>query len=316
MIPPEMINLIGSELGAKNITYIEKDLYLQGLLLELEKSRYFREKFTFKGGTCLTKAYFGYYRFSEDLDFTWIRQEDFKAKSEKAVRRMLSGEITQLLELYESAAKRLGLDFLPHKHERRYTEFGSSNRFATFKFWYKASDSSEAFIKIQVNFLEELIEKPVKMPLLPLTPQLSESLGLEYPQYCALATKTAMLYCYTLKEIGAEKARAMLTRRGFKARDIIDLYYLSTKGITIQTEKQAIIRKTIFMLKYLKYKENLKKKKFEGQFTLGTEEKLMLTKPDTNMQQFADMTLQELSRLAQEVRAAAFAQTRTTSSTL
>jgi len=158
-----MINLIGSELGAKNITYIEKDLYLQGLLLELEKSRYFREKFTFKGGTCLTKAYFGYYRFSEDLDFTWIRQEDFKAKSEKAVRRMLSGEITQLLELYESAAKRLGLDFLPHKHERRYTEFGSSNRFATFKFWYKPIDSErETFIKIQLNFVEKIVHKPTK----------------------------------------------------------------------------------------------------------------------------------------------------------
>ena len=145
------------------ITYIEKDLYLQGLLLELEKSRYFREKFTFKGGTCLTKAYFGYYRFSEDLDFTWIRQEDFKAKSEKAVRRMLSGEITQLLELYESAAKRLGLDFLPHKHERRYTEFGSSNRFATFKFWYKPIDSErETFIKIQLNFVEKIVHKPTK----------------------------------------------------------------------------------------------------------------------------------------------------------
>ena len=35
MIPPEMINLIGSELGAKNITYIEKDLYLQGFINRL-----------------------------------------------------------------------------------------------------------------------------------------------------------------------------------------------------------------------------------------------------------------------------------------
>jgi predicted nucleotidyltransferase component of viral defense system len=62
---------------------IEKDLLLQGLLLQLSKSKYFSEKFVFKGGTCLTKAYFGYYRFSEDLDFTWINQKAFEGKPEK-----------------------------------------------------------------------------------------------------------------------------------------------------------------------------------------------------------------------------------------
>ncbi len=30
-------------------------------------------KFVFKGGTCLRKAYFADYRFSEDLDFTAVR---------------------------------------------------------------------------------------------------------------------------------------------------------------------------------------------------------------------------------------------------
>ncbi|HZX19690.1 MAG TPA: nucleotidyl transferase AbiEii/AbiGii toxin family protein, partial [archaeon] len=90
MIEKEMLNWLSDKLKIQNIALIEKDLLLQGLLNELSKSEYFSENFVFKGGTCLTKAYFGYYRFSEDLDFTWISQKNFENKTEKQIRKILS----------------------------------------------------------------------------------------------------------------------------------------------------------------------------------------------------------------------------------
>ncbi|HLC79069.1 MAG TPA: nucleotidyl transferase AbiEii/AbiGii toxin family protein [archaeon] len=304
MIPKDMITKIAAEMKTQNITHIEKDLYLQGLLIELEKSEYFKENFTFKGGTCLTKAYFGYYRFSEDLDFTWIKQEEFQGKSEKTVRKILSKEITKLLEIFESSAKSLDLDFKPNKSDRHYIEFGASNRFATFKFWYSPTSTEQktTFIKIQINFLEKLSHSPTKMQLMPITPQLEKYLALEYPIYSALATKATELYTYDLKEIAAEKARAILTRRGFKARDIVDLYYISKRGITIQTEKATIIKKTIFMLKYLKYAENLKNKKFPEKLDFGAETGLIITALPKGFDKFARKTLKELNKLAEWIR--------------
>lgn len=49
---------------------IEKDYILNWLLAGIVNSEELRDKWIFKGGTCLKKCYFENYRFSEDLDFT------------------------------------------------------------------------------------------------------------------------------------------------------------------------------------------------------------------------------------------------------
>jgi predicted nucleotidyltransferase component of viral defense system len=51
---------------------IEKDYVLSWLLFGIGKNDRLKEKWVFKGGTCLKKCYFETYRFSEDLDFTVI----------------------------------------------------------------------------------------------------------------------------------------------------------------------------------------------------------------------------------------------------
>ncbi|MFH1588663.1 MAG: hypothetical protein ABIA76_04985, partial [Candidatus Diapherotrites archaeon] len=93
-----------------------------------------------------------------------------------------------------------------------------------------------------------------------------------------------------------------LTRRGFKARDIIDLYYLAKKGATIKAVKKMAIEKTKFMFKYLKYKENMKNKKFEEKFKIGEEELLMIEEVGKGFNKFAEKTLKELNELAEEIR--------------
>jgi len=303
MIPTDLIEKISRDLKIRELQLTEKDLYLQALLVKLSKSEYFSENFVFKGGTCLTKAYFGYYRFSEDLDFTWINQKAFEGKSENQIRKMLSKEINGIMEIIEKSAKELGLEFKPVKSDKHYVQLGGSNRFATFKLWYnQAREERETFIKIQLNFVDIIFHKPEKRKLNAIAIAKKEELQLEYPEYSDYTTSSPAFYCYGPKEIAAEKIRALLTRRGFKARDIIDLYYLSREGATINAVKKMAIEKTEFMLKYLKYWENLKNKKFQEKYGIVEEERLMIEETGKGFEEFAEKTLKELNKIAEETR--------------
>lgn len=306
MIPGSMIGWLADKLKIERKELIEKDMYLQGLLLELADSDYFSENFVFKGGTCLIKVYFGYYRFSEDLDFTWIKQSLFENKSENQIRRLLSREINRLLELFVSVSKKLELDFKPAKSNRRYVELGGSNRFATFKFWYEPTTSkTETFIKIQINFVEKIFCKPKKRKIDAIACKLEEQLEFLYPKYAKLATRSPKFFVYDLREIASEKVRALLTRRGFKTRDIVDLYVLSSskKGVSVESVKNLAFEKTRFMLRYQKYTDNLKHKNFEELFRPGDEQKLMITElDDERFKPFVKKTIKQLNTFAEELR--------------
>jgi len=303
MIKEETLNWLSEKLVIKSIHLIEKDLLLQGLLLGLAKSKYFSENFVFKGGTCLTKAYFGYYRFSEDLDFTWINQKAFEGKTENQIRKMLSKEINKIMEIIEKAAKELGFGFKPMKSDKHYIRLGGSNRFATFKLWYKpTTEDRETFLKIQFNFVDKIFHKPKKRKLKAIAEKYAEDFSYLYSKHASLATKSPTFYCYDLKEIAAEKIRALLTRRGFKSRDIIDLYYLAKKGATIKSVKKMAIEKTMFMLRYLKYGENLKNKKFEEELEVGEGQRLVIKALNKGFKKFSQDTLRELNELADELR--------------
>ncbi len=304
MIPSDFVEKVAENLGIREAKIVEKDLYLQGLLIELSKSGYFTENFVFKGGTCLTKAYFGYYRFSEDLDFTWLDKKAFEGKTENQIRKILSKEINKIMEILATAAKELGLDFKAEKSNKHYVQLGGSNRFTTFKFWYKPSNPTEndTFIKIQLNFVEKIVHGPKKHKLTPLFPTNKKEIELEYPEYAPMALQSPEFYCYDLKEIASEKIRALLTRRGFKARDIIDLYMLAKKDITIKSVKAMAFEKTKFMLRYLKYAEHLKHKHFDENFKLGEEQNLLVKQPGKDFEEFAVETIKELNEIAEEFR--------------
>ena len=95
MIDKKLVEFIAKKLGIERQELVEKDLTLQKILQELVKNKAFKEDFAFKGGTCLIKCYLGYYRFSEDLDFTYIHQKHFKGKSEKQTRKILYIQFTR-----------------------------------------------------------------------------------------------------------------------------------------------------------------------------------------------------------------------------
>jgi predicted nucleotidyltransferase component of viral defense system len=79
--------------GIGRIDLVEKDVILHELLTDLSNSP-FGDDYLFKGGTCLIKGYLGYYRFSEDVDFTYRDQLRFEDLSQKGlIKHKLSRSI-------------------------------------------------------------------------------------------------------------------------------------------------------------------------------------------------------------------------------
>ena len=77
MIQSEIIDLLAGRTKIAKRDLIEKDILLHRILLELSYEPDFFENYAFKGGTCLIKCYLNYYRFSEDLDFTYANEREF-----------------------------------------------------------------------------------------------------------------------------------------------------------------------------------------------------------------------------------------------
>ena len=144
----------GNVLNIPRRDLIEKDIILHKLLISLSQNRSFRNSFLFKGGTCLIKSYLGYYRFSEDIDFTWNDQSIFKDMSQKQIRVHLSGIIDNIGQIFESLSE----DFVCDKGNKKYVELGGSNKTATFKLWYDSEILKyKSFVKLQINFIEKIL---------------------------------------------------------------------------------------------------------------------------------------------------------------
>jgi len=291
MINKEIIGYITTKTNIKRRDLLEKDLLLHQILSLLVKDKHFSNNYVFKGGTCLTKCYLGYYRFSEDLDFSWIEQKIFDKKTEKQIRKELSQEITKLAKILENVAHQLGLNFKADKTDLKFMEFGGNNKFTTFKIWYTSVElGTDQFMKIQINYVEKFMNKMKQVK----AKNILEEKKIDAKEFSFLfpnnevLLKTIEVKAYDIKEIAIEKMRAILTRKGMKARDYVDLYMIERKyKIKIESLKNEIIEKTKFMLRYEKYGENLKAKaESRPMFALRREEDLLLQPLDEKFYDF------------------------------
>ena len=290
MIDIKFVNHISDKLGIARKDLIEKDILLQMLLNELVKNKDFKEDFAFKGGTCLIKICLGYFRFSEDLDFTYLNQKEFAGLSKSKLRAKMSEKIDNLAELIEPIAKQFNLDFKIEKENRKYFQFGGSNAFVTLKLWYDSAVSNKSsFIKIQVNFIEKLSYQIKEMPaIFILGNKEKKEIELLFPNYSYL-TEPLKIKVYDIREILIEKIRAILTRRGIKARDFVDVFLIVKKEkLNLNDFKKQIIDKITDMLKFEKYNQNIKNKEtqLKENLILGEEEALMLTPIDKGFPKF------------------------------
>ncbi len=283
----DFVNQISEALKIERKDLIEKDLILHQILLDLSKNEFFRENFLFKGGTCLIKCYLGYFRFSEDIDFTWRNQEKFKEMSQKEIRQYLSPVINEAGADFEKIAKKRGMDFKCVKSNREYVELGGGNKTLTFKLWYDSEIlSRKSFIKVQINFVEDMRFPPAKSVLKSLLERPNEELKALFPEEYKDYSEHIPFYTYDIKEIICEKIRSILTRKGVKARDFADVYLINKKfGIPPEDLKNDMVAKTVFALNlYTKYGNSFNEKKkllkTKDIFVRGHEKGLLLAEID------------------------------------
>ncbi|MFO7991817.1 MAG: nucleotidyl transferase AbiEii/AbiGii toxin family protein [Thermoplasmata archaeon] len=100
------VDEISDALDINRADLVEKDVILHNLLSEISDDGMLRDDLIFKGGSCLIKCYLGYYRFSEDLDFTWKDQKTFHDRSGKEIRRYLSHVIDEIGDRFERICKK------------------------------------------------------------------------------------------------------------------------------------------------------------------------------------------------------------------
>lgn len=283
----EFIEEISRSLDIKEKGLIEKDLILHQMLIDLSKDEFFSKNFLFKGGTCLTKNYMGYFRFSEDVDFTWKNQSVFKGLSMKKLRAVLSKDLNKIGEIIENIADKREFEFKSDKTNKDYVKIGSSNKMVTFKIWYNSEiTNTKTFFIIQINFLDLILFDTEKGKLKSLLEKSDKTKRIEllYPELFKEYSSTVSFNVYNIKEIICEKIRAILTRRGMKGRDFLDVYLISKEfKINLEDIEKDITKKLIFILdKYERYRDNLEAKEktnaFSGDFFKWGEEKNLLLK--------------------------------------
>ena len=176
---------------------IEKDYILSWILIGIAKSKMY-ESVTFKGGTALKKFYFADYRFSEDLDFTIIKESSIEE-----LEKMLQEVYAFVLE---NSNIRLALKN-KEKHTNGYTfiiNFSGP----------LGADITRGEIKTDFTINEKLLNKPVVKTLLR-----------EYDEYTDIPNNIK-LKVYPLEEIFIEKCVSILDVSRNEPRDIYDLWYL------------------------------------------------------------------------------------------
>jgi hypothetical protein len=208
--------------------------------------------------------------------------------SQSKIRKYLSKKIGKTGKVFEDIGKSQGFEFVIDKSNDRYVELGGSNKTATFKLWYESEILDyPSFIKVQFNFVEHLKFPEVQNVLHSLvddssSKEIEKFFPKEYDEYSSkINFKT-----YDIREILCEKVRAILTRRGIKARDFVDVYLIGKRlNEDISDYKSPIIEKTRFTLDmYEKYRLNLIRKSdlinSKELFSWGRERELLLKELD------------------------------------
>ncbi|MBI4982702.1 MAG: nucleotidyl transferase AbiEii/AbiGii toxin family protein [Candidatus Omnitrophica bacterium] len=182
---------------------LEKDYYITVVLSKINK---LSGDLIFKGGTCLSKIYYSYYRLSEDMDFTLKLPGN-------ATRTIRSNAMRPIKELMKSFLKEFGmsiegLERAGHRESTQYIFFLDYNSVVLSK-----KESIKLEIGLRFNPVLSSVTKKVNHKFLhPFTKE---------PLFDA-----GSVSCLAAKELVAEKLRAAATRETIAARDFYDLGYL------------------------------------------------------------------------------------------
>lgn len=299
----EGLNALGKP---KRRDIIEKDFYLHKLLYQISQEDYLKDNLVFKGGTCLIKAYMDYYRFSEDIDFTWGTDNLWKDRSIAESKRLCSAEITTLVEHFKTISDRLGMDFSGDKSNASEVHISSGGRMVLFFIGYHSEILNiPSRIKIEINLMDKTLNPFQENDLQSYVKGVdSEELRFLYEDLWKEYNSKIRFRCYDSKEIFIEKCRASLTRKVYKLRDVIDIYFMEGKyGYTIKEYEEQIKEKVRFMLDlYKRYRENIELIQYPSIEALDSEEmKLLLVPPPEDLSDNISRIHEELNQIRKEL---------------
>jgi len=221
---------------------IEKDYYLTLILSRIYE---LSENLVFKGGTCLNKVYYVYYRLSEDLDFSMIlpQYEATRGQRRKCIQPItIKDKIEKFIEQF---GMRLDDAGNPGRNE--------SKQYVFCFVYQSALRKVETKIKLEVGLrfspLDSIKKRPVQHVFL-------------HPFTGDPLFDGGQINCLSLNELIAEKLRAGVIRKIIAPRDFYDIDFVLRNKFDL-TNKEVI---TLFKKKLQeddadtdlgKYKKNL-----------------------------------------------------------
>jgi len=198
----EAVNFTASRTGF-NPRLIEKDYFCTVLLAYL--SDHGDGQLVFKGGTCLAKVYAGFYRLSEDLDFTIPLAVDVSRTQRRRAVAATKDAVNQLAEHLQGFTVAQPLT-------------GANNSTQ-----YNGTVGYESPTTGQPESI--LIEVSIREPLLMGATSAQTKTLLLNPIGGEAMAPDIVINCIAMEEAMAEKCRAALSRRDVAIRDFYDLDY-------------------------------------------------------------------------------------------
>lgn len=206
----DLINMTVQRTGFR-AHILEKDYYLTHLLSKIND---LSENLIFKGGTCLNKIYYSYYRLSEDLDFS-IRLPEYtttRGKRRKCIQPIKDG-IEEYIKQFD-----MSLDDAQNPGSNESKQY-------VYYFVYKSVvQPKEQIIKFEIglrfNPILDIETREVSHKFLhPFTKE---------PLFDG-----GKVNCLSLKEIVSEKMRAAAIRKTIAPRDFYDLDFIVRQGFDL-----------------------------------------------------------------------------------
>ena len=212
----DVVNMAANRTGFR-ASLIEKDYYLTFILSKLDE---LSDGLIFKGGTCLNKIYYSYYRLSEDLDFS-MRLPEYTTT--RGNRRKT---IQPIKDKIEDFAKKLGFSIEDVEKAGR----NESKQYVYYFIYKSVLQPSDQLIKFEI--------------------------GLRFNPICAVEKKTVQhkflhpftkeplfdggkVNCLSLKEIVSEKLRAAALREIIAPRDFYDLDFILRHDFNLADKEVA-----------------------------------------------------------------------------
>lgn len=293
------VDALARHTNISNRELLEKDILLHQVLRDIAADTTLRKGLLFKGGTCLSKCYLSYHRFSEDLDFIWRAPTTWFKMGVQEMRRVSRGPRNQITSRMREIASTHG--FVIRTEGRNGLTFGRSGQMLTYRLGYRSEVTGlDGFIRIQVNLLDLTLfgAKRVTAASL-LRPPTSSRLRFLAPEWTEAYGAPVKLDGYSPEEILVEKVRAILTRQAAKIRDLVDLFFMDDElNLSVHDYHDEIRSKTRFMIKrHARYRAELERAGARLDFLAGEDPSKVALRP-LDARQFSSFRKELTERLA------------------